>query len=448
MVVIFIVFFILLSTIVLHFLKPLFSFLRYRSGFDRARTASLNMPWIILVFQIIAWTSGTTTYYAVQNWNAESGIPFALGLALKLAGGIIAAVYALLLINLQLIPLKEALNITDIRESENDIFFRYKDEISVLSIAIYLVINYSYITYYFSGATRSYGRGGFYAIMGILGLFYLAVSYGLIYLSKKNYYRQIETLQRELTSLSAGTSDLSNRVVITHFNELGDMAISINSIVRNFANLLKQIRDTVSLLTESAHSLSSAAQENSSTSNQQAASVKEVVSTMEDSNRLTKSVGQNIDEVASRSVRTKEDVQEGFTIIRENKEKMEEVRDANTRTISGVKNLNDEIGSIWEIVKIINGIAGQIKIIAFNAELEASAAGEAGKNFEIVANEIRRLADRTVGSTTEIRKKIGEIQGASDSLIGFSEEGTKKINEGWEMASNIEIVFENILSIF
>ena len=71
-------------------------------------------------------------------------------------------------------------------------------------------------------------------------------------------------------------------------------------------------------------------------------------------------------------------------------------------TISGIKMLGEKIESIWDIVNIINGIADQTKIIAFNAELEASAAGEAGKNFQIVATEIRRLADSTVSSTNEI----------------------------------------------
>ena len=138
--------------------------------------------------------------------------------------------------------------------------------------------------------------------------------------------------------------------------------------------------------------------------------MKQVVSTMEDSDNLTKKVGTQIQDVASMSVATRENVEEGFSIIQGNLEKMSEVKEANEKTIAGIRSLNDEIAGIWEIVKMINSIAGQIKMIAFNAELEASSAGEAGKNFEIVANEIRRLADSTVSSTAQIRQKIQTIQ--------------------------------------
>ncbi|THB68701.1 MAG: chemotaxis protein, partial [Spirochaetaceae bacterium] len=138
-------------------------------------------------------------------------------------------------------------------------------------------------------------------------------------------------------------------------------------------------------------------------------------------------------------------VQDGFTIIRQNLQQMDHVKTSYMQTIDGIKNLSEHISGIWEIVKIINGIAGQIKIIAFNAALEASSAGEAGKNFEIVASEIRRLADNTVASTKEIRSRIGEIEEASDKLIQFSGSDSEKIQEAWKLSQVIEDLFAKIL---
>ncbi|MBQ3669969.1 MAG: hypothetical protein II921_00640, partial [Treponema sp.] len=83
-------------------------------------------------------------------------------------------------------------------------------------------------------------------------------------------------------------------------------------------------------------------------------------------------------------------------------------------------------------------------IIAFNAELEASSAGEAGKNFHIVATEIRRLADGIIGGTKEIKEKINEIQQSSDNLILASESGTEKIAQGYERAKILSARFESI----
>ena len=130
----------------------------------------------------------------------------------------------------------------------------------------------------------------------------------------------------------------------------------------------------------------------------------------------------------------------------QNLEKMKQIANANRDTIYGIKNLSEKIESIWSIVKLINGIADQTKIIAFNVELEASSAGEAGKNFHIVANEIRRLADSTMDSTREIKDKITEIQHSSDNLIIMSESGTEKILEGCALSAKVEQNFSSIKS--
>src|SRR5208283_3144674 len=85
--------------------------------------------------------------------------------------------------------------------------------------------------------------------------------------------------------------------------------------------------------------------------------------------------------------------------------------------------------------EIINSIADQTKLIAFNAALEASSAGEAGKRFGVVAVEIRRLADSVMDSTGEIEGKINETQEAINRLVIASEKGSKGIQEGMEYSS-------------
>ena len=114
------------------------------------------------------------------------------------------------------------------------------------------------------------------------------------------------------------------------------------------------------------------------------------------------------------------------------------------KTIAGIRELGDKIENIWDIVTLINSVADQAKIIAFNAELEASSAGESGKNFHIVATEIRRLADGIIDGTKEIKDKINEIQESSDSLILESENGTEKIQSGVENAKGLEDRFSSI----
>ncbi len=250
---------------------------------------------------------------------------------------------------------------------------------------------------------------------------------------------------RELTTnIAAG--DLTGRVENISDDEIGVMSVHFNSLIDTVEEMLKKIKNTSSELFESVQSLSVSSQEITATSNEQAAAVKEIVSTMEDSDNLSKSIANRIGEVAKISNKTREVVQTGFSTVQDSLGKMDEIKNSNSDTIEGIKLLGEKIDSIWEIVNIINGIADQTKIIAFNAELEASAAGEAGKNFQIVATEIRRLADSTMASTNEIKGKINEIQHSSDNLIIASEEGTEHIREGGELSGELQRIFEDVLS--
>ncbi len=255
--------------------------------------------------------------------------------------------------------------------------------------------------------------------------------------------RPVGRIRQVADAVSDG--DLSQRIAAVSEDEIGQVAGQINGLMDNFAHILERIRAASAVLLSSVQNLSSSAQEISATSNQQAASIKEIVSTMEDSDKLAKSIAGRINEVASISNNTKEAVTDGFDTIRKSLEKMDEIKSANAERIGGVRSLGERIDSIWEIVNIINGIADQTKIIAFNAELEASTAGDAGKNFKIVASEIRRLADGTVHSTGEIKAKINEIQQSSDHLILSSEEVTDKISEGWDLSHDLRKVFDDIL---
>ncbi|MFC1670647.1 methyl-accepting chemotaxis protein [Spirochaetota bacterium] len=245
---------------------------------------------------------------------------------------------------------------------------------------------------------------------------------------------------------NVSNKDLTKQIDVDTLDEFGEMSGHFNTLILNFRELLKSTQHSGAILLDSIQELSTSSQEISTTSNEQAASVKEIVSTMEDSDELAKSIETRVDEVATISNKTKDSVINGFTIIKDSLNKMNEIKVSNTETIYEIKSLGDEIESIWDIVNIINNIADQTKIIAFNAELEASAAGEAGKNFQIVASEIRRLADNTMTSTNEVKNKIKEIQHSSDKLVLSSEEGTEKIKEGWELSNSIEKIFEEILS--
>ncbi len=240
--------------------------------------------------------------------------------------------------------------------------------------------------------------------------------------------------------------DIPEQIVGEYRGDFCQIRDNLNRLVRTLRDILNEITSGTHVLLDSGQELTVSSQEISNTSNQQAAAVKEVVSTMEDSDRLAKSIAAKVQEVTEMTETTKNIVNNGFSTVQAGLAKMEEIKQANTETITGIESLGSQIASIWEIVNMITGIADQTKIIAFNAELEAASAGDAGKNFQIVASEIRRLADSTVASTNEIKTKINHIQQASDKLMIASEEDTVKITEGWDLSKKLHTLFEHILN--
>ncbi len=443
--VIYVIFTSLLFVLVARYLKPLFSYLKDGTNYDQARGAAIRMPWAIIIFQVSVWIVGTTAYYAVHNWVAESGIHYYFGITTKVVTGLLSALYVTFIINLILKEAKESLHITDIRENENDIFSRIKDHLAVVAASFFIFVYGSYIAFYYAGRSQTVDLGNFLALTLPAGISILIVGIIPIFLSKREYMFQIRILHRELKNLSMSSANLSDNIFLINFDELGVMAARVNEVIKRFRTLLENIQATVDKLAESSVTLSVASQESSTSSNQQAAAVAEVVSTMEDSDRLSTDIGTRMKNVEEKSIKARESVHEGVETVNQYTSTMESVRSANEETITFISSLNQDVKAIWEVITIINSIADQVKIIAFNAELEASAAGPAGKNFEIVATEIRRLADNTMASTAEIRNKIGIIEKGSNSLIDASRKSTELIEAGWELSSRTGQLFQEIM---
>ena len=110
--------------------------------------------------------------------------------------------------------------------------------------------------------------------------------------------------------------------------------------------------------------------------------------------------------------------------------RLDEIRAANESNVTEIISLGRRTRRISEVMELIDNIAARTKLIAFNASLEAAAAGESGRRFGVVALEVRRLADNVVESTEEIRERVEEIQAATNALVLASEQEAKRIAEG------------------
>ena len=286
--VLYLVFTTVLFLMVMRYLKPLLSFVADGRDPDKARGAAIGMPWTIILFQVGAWTAGTFAYYAMRGWQAESGIHVSFGISTKVVTGFLSALYVTFIINLIMQESKRSLGVTDIRPGERDIFSRYKDYLAAIAGILFVVVYGAYISSYFATRDAQLGRLAFFAqavpgfvVLGLVGLI-------PIFLSKREYYMQVDGILNEMRELSEGTINRSNQIDIVNFDELGELSMYVNMNVIRYREFADSIQELAASLTEASLSLATTAQQNSSVSNQQAAAVAEVVSTMEDSDRLGK----------------------------------------------------------------------------------------------------------------------------------------------------------------
>jgi len=240
-------------------------------------------------------------------------------------------------------------------------------------------------------------------------------------------------------------NDLTLSLKINSMDEFGELMVAFNGFLNILRSTFGSFKQSAQLVADSVFDLSSSSREISTTANEQSSSVSEIVSTMEGSKNLSEQIAFKTTEVANLAKETQELSSKGAELREANQLMMEDIRNQNQKIISEIRNLSDMIVRISEAIRIIDGIADQTKLIAFNASLEASSSGEAGARFGVVASEIRRFADNVFESTREIKQKIEEVQGASQTLIAEANNGSRQIEIGYEKMSEQKIVFENIV---
>lgn len=240
--------------------------------------------------------------------------------------------------------------------------------------------------------------------------------------------------------------DFTQSIEMKRNDEIGQLVAAMKTMRER----LKQTISSVSIVTDdvntSAQEISSSVQEQASVAAQQSSSVSEISATIEEFSQTSSQIARNAESVAEIAASTLEESKRGAEAAKGIVMRMEEINRENQQSIGEIVELGQKSKAITKFMEIINNIADQTKLIAFNAALEASSAGEAGRRFGVVAAEIRRLADNVMESTGEIELKINEIQEAFNHLVVASEKGAKKIQEGMNASSRTAEMLEELLT--
>ena len=287
-------------------------------------------------------------------------------------------------------------------------------------------------------------------LISLLTLLIIAsVSITSIVVTKRYILSPLSTLLESVRRISNGKFDIPIILGSTGKgtrDEIEELAWAFDEMRDRLQQLISHIKHAGEKMQSSSERIFMTVNQLAATLEQQSASVLETTTTMESMTATSRQISGNTDSVADMAEQTKTYAQQGVDISRETIEKMQEINDTGIRFLQKIIVLGERSENIGDVIELINDIADRTKLIAFNAALEAVGSKDiAGKRFNVVAIEIRRLADTIIESTEEINSNILEIQQSIRELTSYSTTATQKISEGADQTKTMNDWLQEIL---
>jgi twitching motility protein PilJ len=258
-------------------------------------------------------------------------------------------------------------------------------------------------------------------------------------------------LQRSVTDFLTIVSqiargDLSLRGHVTN-DALGNVVDSVNYMLDNFSKVLERVRKAAIDVQSSANDIMVASEEMANGASQQDQEITNTSSAVEELTVSMKQVSNNAEASAEAARRALDAAEQGNRSVRDTLEGMQRIRASVQATAKKIKSLGDRSLEISEIINVINDITEQTNLLALNAAIEAARAGEAGRGFAVVADEVRKLAEHSRNATKDIAALIKAIQAETNEAVVVMEEGTKEVEVGARLADQAGRALDAISSV-
>jgi methyl-accepting chemotaxis protein len=278
----------------------------------------------------------------------------------------------------------------------------------------------------------------------LLSISMLALMSLLSIIIARSISRSVVTLDDSLKELAEGDGDLTNQIKVVSKDELGSVAYHFNAFTQLLRRIVKEVVDIVPPLTQSAEQLAEKVRDVDVNVQSQTEIAEITKQSMVEMQSSVTDIAKSAAEAASAAGEGESEVNQGMNNVQRSLSISTELAQEIGNASDVIDQLAKDSQNMNQILDVINGIAEQTNLLALNAAIEAARAGEQGRGFAVVADEVRSLASRTALSTTEIRSLLDKLISAADQSVTTMELAREKANSNEAISLEVDHSLTNI----
>ena len=264
------------------------------------------------------------------------------------------------------------------------------------------------------------------AVMLLLMAFLSAASLN----AYRRIFRPLQQMAERMEDVAQGEGDLTRRLDVPPDREVAELAMSFNTFMDKLQSVMVSIAENIQNLAAAGEELSVTSRQQTEGAGQQKDQTQQVATATQQMNAVVQQVTEISNRASEAAARAAASARNGGKVVEETLTRMQSIASSTGTAEEKIEFLRQQSEQIGRIIGVIDEIADQTNLLALNAAIEAARAGEQGRGFAVVADEVRKLAERTVTATKEITEMISGVQSGTEAAVSAMHVGTGEVSLG------------------